>query len=110
MDANASSETLSNYSSSQTYDGNQVPAEYTLAASGTLDSTQLPGPVRYATGPDFVGFGENYPQQGTLTVTGDASSARLVAVDAENVRIDIDADGDGVYEESIELLWSELTP
>lgn len=110
MDSNTTSETLSNYSSNQTYDGNQDPAEYTLAAAGTLNSTQLTGAVRYATGPDFVGFGESYPQQGALTVTGEASAARLVAVDAENVRIDVDANGDGVFEESIEMLWSELVP
>ncbi len=108
MDANASSETLRNYVSSQTFDGNQVPAEYTLAASGTLNSTQLPGDVTYGTDPEFVGLGENYPQSGSLLVRGDASSVRLVAVDDQNVRIEIDTNGDGTVDETLEMTWDEF--
>lgn len=108
MDANASSETLRNYTSRQTFDGNQVPAEYTLAASGTLSSTQLPGDVTYGTGPGFVGLGENYPYTGVLVVRGDASSARLVAVDDQNVRIEIDTNGNGTIDDTIEMTWDEL--
>ncbi len=108
LDANASSETLSNYTSRQTFDGNQVPAEYTLAASGTLNSTQLPGNVAYGTGPAFVGLGANYPHSGVLVVQGDASSVRLVAVDNQNVRIEIDTNGDGTVDETIEMTWDEL--
>ena len=108
MDASANSETLTNYSSSQTFDGNQVPAEYTLGAAGTLDSTQLTGIVEYATGPDFTGAGEDYPHSGTLTVTGDSSAVRLVAVDAIDVRIEIDGNGDGTFEETVNTTWDAL--
>ena len=108
MDSNANSETLSNYSSSQTFDGNQFPPEYTLGASGTLDSTQLTGVVVYATSPDFTGSGENYPHAGVLTVEGNASMARLVAVDSTDVRIEIDTNGDGTVDETINTTWDAL--
>jgi hypothetical protein len=103
-----SSETLRNYSSAQTFDGNLVPAIYTMSASGTLESSQLPGDVVYATETTFVGNEGEYPNTGVLLVRGDNSSARLIAIDATNVRIEIDNDGDGTADEFIDLPWAEL--
>ena len=103
-----SSETLRNYASAQTFDGNLSPAIYTMDASGTLDSDQLPGDVTYSTETTFQGNEGEYPNTGVLLVRGDNSSARLVAVDATNVRIEIDNNGDGTADEIIELTWAEL--
>lgn len=108
QDSQSSSETLRNYSSSQTFDGNLIPAVYTMEASGTLDSSQLPADVVYSTEATFVGNEGEYPNTGVLLVRGDNSSARLVAVDATNVRIEIDSNGDGNADEIIELTWAEL--
>jgi hypothetical protein len=108
QDSLSSSETLRNYSSSQTFDGNQSPAVYTMDASGTLDSSQLPGDVVYSTETTFTGNEGEYPNTGVLLVRGDNSSARLVAVDATNVRIEIDSNGDGTADEIIEITWAEL--
>ena len=108
QDSLSSSETLRNYSSSQTFDGNQSPAVYTMDASGTLDSSQLPGDVVYSTEATFTGNEGEYPNTGVLLVRGENSSARLVAVDATNVRIEIDSNGDGAADEIIELTWAEL--
>ena len=108
MDANESSETLSTYASSTSFDGGQVPAEYTFGASGTLDSTQLAGIVTYATGPEFVGSDLNFPHSGELTVQGDESFVTLVAVDDQNVRIEIDDNGDGTVDETINMTWVEF--
>ena len=108
IDTNAYSETLSNYSSDQTFDGNLDPAEYTLAAAGRLDSTRLPGVVDYSTGPNFAGLEGSYPYAGELLVQGDASSAKLIAVDSTNVRIEIDSNGDGELDETINTTWAEL--
>ena len=109
MDASANPETLSNYSSDQTFDGNLNPAEYTLAAAGRLDSTQLPGVIDYSTGPNFAGFEASYPNTGELLVRGDASSVKLIAVDSTNVRIEIDSNDDGTVDETINTTWDELT-
>ena len=104
----SSLETLRNYSSAQTFDGNLVPAVYTMDVAGTLESSQLPGDVVYSTETTFAGNEGEYPNTGVLLVRGDNSSARLVAVNATDVRIEIDSNGDGTTDEIIELTWAEL--
>lgn len=108
-DRNTSSETVTNYFSSQTVDAGVVPAPYTMSAAGTLDSTQLGGIVRYSTVETFQGFDADYPDSGVLLVEGETSSARLIAVDNVNVTIELDSNGDGVTDETFSLTWVELT-
>ena len=57
----------------------------------------------------FSGFDNGYPQTGELLVTGASSSARLIALDAVNVRVEIDSDGDGTVDDVIDTTWAELT-
>lgn len=106
--SNAGTETLTGYSSNQTLDGNQDPAEYTMEAAGRLDSSQLPGVVDYSTVTTFRGFVPAYPREGSLLVRGDNSSARLVVVDDSNVRVEIDSNGDGEADDVIDLTWDEF--
>ena len=106
--SNAGTDTLTNYSSSQTLDGNQDPAAFTMEASGTLDSSQLPGTVSYSTEVTFRGYVPGNPSEGTLLVRGDNSFARLVVVDDANVRVEIDSDGDGTAEDVIDMTWDEF--
>lgn len=106
---NDTAATLSEYESSQTVDLGVAPSPYTLAASGTLDSTELAGVVRYSTPVTFTGFDNGYPEAGELLVTGSASSLRLIALDAVNVRIEIDSDGNGSVDQIIETTWDALT-
>jgi hypothetical protein len=107
-DSNASSETLFNYGSAQTLDAGITPSPYTWSAYGTLDSTQLPGAVDYSTPLTFEGDDVDYPHTGELLVEGDNSSARLIAVDNVNVRIEYDYDGNGTVDETTEITWAEL--
>lgn len=109
VDGNTASMSLLNYESSQSVDGGQQPSPYTLSALGTLDSSELPGAVAYSTPVTFEGEGSGYPHTGELLVSGDDSSARLVAIDDVNVRIDIDLDGDGSVDESIESTWVAIS-
>jgi hypothetical protein len=106
--SNAGTETLASYSSSQSLDGNQDPPEYTMDASGTLDSARLPGTVTYSTETTFRGFVPAYPREGALLVRGDSSSARLVVLDDTNVRVEIDSNGDGAVDDAIDLTWEEF--
>ncbi len=103
------SETLTGFLSAQTADAGQTPAPYTLSSSGTLDSSQLAGAVSFSTPVTFMGFDSDHPQSGELLVSGDSSSARLIALDAVNVRVEIDTDGDGTVDEVIDTTWAELT-
>ena len=109
VDSNASSETLSSYSSGQTVDGNLQELPFTLSASGTLDTTQLSGIVQYSTPVTFAGEGLDYPNSGELLVEGVDSSARLIAVDNVNVTIEVDSNGDGVIDDTINSTWANLT-
>jgi len=108
VDANASSETQTNFSSALTLDAGISPSPYTMTASGTLNSTQLSGAVNYSTPTLLQGFDNDYPSSGQFLVTGDNSSVRLTA-EGVTVLIEIDADGDGIYEEMINTTWAEFT-
>jgi hypothetical protein len=108
VDSNTSAETLSNFSSRQTVDGNEPEVPFTLSGSGTLDSTQLAGIVHYSTPSMFSGEGLDYPSAGVLLVQGENSSARLTAVDNVNVTIEIDSNGDGVVDATIDTTWAAL--
>ena len=108
IDGNAESLGLANFASSQTLDAGLSPSPWTLDASGRLDSSELPGTVVYSTPVTFEGFDDSYPHTGELLVTGDDSSARLVALDEVDVRIDVDLDGDGTVDTSIESTWDAL--
>lgn len=108
IDANAASESLTNYASAITVDGGLVPAPFTMSASGTLDSTQLPGIISYSTPVIFSGLGADYPSAGEFLVTGTNSSVRLIAVDNVNVTLELDTNGDGDVDETIQTTWAEL--
>lgn len=107
-DTGSSSETATNYASSITVDGGQVPAPFTMSASGTLDSTQLSGVVSYATPVVFNGFDADYPSSGEFLVMGASSSLRLIALDNVNVIIELDTNGDNTVDETIQTTWAEL--
>jgi len=110
-DANSSSEILTSYSSAQTLDLNLDPTEYTMNASGTLDSSQLDGIVGYSTPVPFLGFNLNNPHVGQLLVTSENGSARLIAQEnAIDVVIEIYASNDGLGDpiETINTTWAAL--
>ncbi|MDJ0699017.1 MAG: hypothetical protein QNJ07_04105 [Woeseiaceae bacterium] len=108
-DSNSGSETLSGFMSSQTLDAGQVPSPYTWTASGTLDTTALAGVVSYSTPVTFEGFDTDYPGTGELLLRGDGSTARLIAENSTDVTIEIDSDGDGEVDDTINTTWAELS-
>ena len=92
-----------------TEDGGQLPIPVTLQASGNLDSSEIGGFISYSTAVTFQGFAGEYPYAGEFLVDGaGGSSARLIALDNQNVRIEIDSDGDGVVDDVIDTTWQEL--
>jgi hypothetical protein len=105
---NTHSATLSDFQTDVAHDGRVIPEAYTSAASGTLTSTLFEGAVNYSTPVSFQGFAGQYPYQGELLVTGaDGSSARLVALDNMNVRLEIDpGDGSGIVTQ--ETTWGAV--
>lgn len=83
----------------------------TLSFSGTIVSSALESrSITLATVTPFVrSANATYPASGRATATGDAnSSARITAQSATQVLVELDADGNGVYEASVLKNWSEL--
>jgi len=108
LDRNQSSERLTEFLSSLNVDVSQQIPTYVRTSSGTLDSTQLAGVVRYSTPVAFQGLGNDFPNAGEFLVQGAASSLRLIAENNTDVRIELDTDGDGNVDETIETTWAEL--
>ncbi len=108
VSSNLATETLTDYSSAQTLDAGLTPAPYTMDSNGNLDSSRLAGIVDYSTELLFQGFDNDYPSIGELLVTGDTSSARLIALDNVNVRIEIDNNDDGTIDDIIDTTWDAL--
>lgn len=99
--------TISNLDHSVSYDS--ATNAYSYAVNGTLDSTDIGGSITYATLTTFEGTGTNAPYVGQLKVTGaDDTSVTLTALDEINVRIELDTDGDGATDVTIDTTWAEL--
>lgn len=107
--SNTSTETLTNYATEQSVDAGITPAPYTLTSRGTVDSSQLDDIVSYTTPVQFRGDGIDYPYTGELLMTGGSSSARLIVLDNVNVRVELDSDGDGVVDVTVDTTWDALT-
>jgi hypothetical protein len=100
--------TLSNfgYDSSVNSDLFTYSANYTL--SGNLARL---GNTSYSvkTNTAFKQTGSAFPSAGSFTVTAtDKTSATLTALDSINVRIDLDTNGDGAIDGSINTTWADL--
>ncbi|MGI9233722.1 MAG: hypothetical protein ACR2RD_08845 [Woeseiaceae bacterium] len=108
IDANATSELMTNYTSTIDVNGGQVPSPFTMASSGTLDSTRLSGVISYSTPVDFQGFDADYPSSGEFLVSGGSSTLRLIAIDNINVTIELDTNGDGTVDETIQTTWADM--
>ena len=108
VDTNTSSDSLTNFASALTVDGNFIPSPFTATASGTLDSTEIAGIVRYSNTLMFEGFGSEYPGTGEFLIEGLASSMLLIADSNVDVRIQIDLGADGTVDETIVTTWAEL--
>ncbi len=108
FDDGSSSTTLTNYSTSETFIIGGEALEFTVNTRGTVDTTLLEAPVTYSTPVDLRGLAFEFPSSGELLVTGDNSSVRVVALDSTNVRLDIDSNGDGEVDISVETTWTDI--
>ena len=108
---NTASEVLTNFSTAQTVDTSVMPEPYTLTTAGTVDSSQLGGSITYTTPVTFQGAGDGYPFAGELLVTGaGGATSRLIALDATNIRIETDSDGDGTADTTEDTTWEDIAP
>ena len=102
-----SSQTLSNFSVTETVD--DVTLAYMMDASGSLTSSAFTGSVTFATAASLQGDGVGYAFSGELTITGAGSaSISVLVLDNVFVRLEIDLNGDGTAEEIVDTTWDEV--
>lgn len=83
----------------------------TFTASGALTSTaQSSMTITFNTTTPFVARpSDNYPSSGVMVITGGANSQlKLTALSDTQVRQELDANGDGIYESSKTVNWNTL--
>jgi len=81
-----------------------------VSVAGTVTSSLLGGPVTIATPVALSGPGADaYPSTGQMLITGaSGSKVRLTVLDNTQVKLELDADGDGTFESSSTVAWSTL--
>jgi len=97
-----------NFSMTITVDNNT--SAYTLTAGGTFASTALGGTITLSTPVALSGVGTANPNAGTVKLVGEGnSSVTVTPLDATNVRLEVDSNGDGSSDATIDTTWTALT-
>lgn len=107
----SSTRTLSNFSLRADTSPSGGGSSTAVTASGTLSSTAL-GTMSVditTVNPLISVGGARYASSGQIVVSGAANcKARLTVQNASTVLIELDADGDGTFEESKTVPWSDI--
>jgi len=102
----ASSSTLHNYSSVHTL----TSGSFTLDVSGSLTSSDFSGTVNFSTTALLQGMGDAYAYTGQLLITGaNGATIKVIVLDSAYVRLEVDSNGDGVVDATVDLTWDDLT-
>ncbi|MFW2405893.1 MAG: hypothetical protein ACN4GT_14065, partial [Gammaproteobacteria bacterium] len=102
---------MSEFSTTVTADLSVFPESFTLQSSGFLMSSEFDGEVQFSTEIALQGSGEGNPGTGQLRVTGaDGANVKVIPLDAQNVRLELDLDGDNAVDENgtLDMTWQEL--
>lgn len=84
--------------------------EVSVSLSGTMTAQSLGGSITISTPQPLVeGASDNYPGAGQVVVTGaSGSTVRATVLDNTQVRLELDANGDGSYESTSTVAWTAL--
>lgn len=106
---------LDGYSVDSRYDaaalppGSGVPGLTTTTASGAVASAAAGGFVRVTTLQPMLQYDiDAYPRSGQLDVVGKNGSLQATVLSTAQVRIDLDADGNGAFDGSKIVAWDQL--
>jgi len=102
-------EVLTSFTVDITEDASTFPAAVTVETAFTLSSPRIGGAVTVTTSLSLQSMGEEYPYMGELRISGaDGAVIVMIALDANTVRLQIDIDGDGGPDDTLDLTWDEL--
>jgi len=102
---------LSQFSTTATIDSSMFPTSYSLQTSGYLMSSEFDGEVHFSTSTALQGSGEGNPVGGEFVITGaDDATVTVIPMDEQNVRVELDLDGDDAVDEDgvIDVSWPEF--
>ena len=89
--------------------GGTVPGRTTTTASGPVASATAAGYVQVTTLQPFVQYDvDPYPRSGRFQAVGKTGSVQAVVQSSAQVQIDLDADGNGSFEASKTVAWSDF--
>ena len=90
-------------------DQSVFPTAVSVDTSFRLSSPRLGGDIIVATSIALQSFGEEYPYDGEFTITGSANgSVTVIALGGDSVRLEIDLDGDGSPDVTVDTTWTEV--
>lgn len=89
--------------------GGTIAGRSTSTARGTVESAAAAGTVQVNTLQPFVQYlVDPYPRSGQFEVVGKTGSLQAVVLSTSQVQVDLDADGNGVFEASKIVAWSDF--
>jgi len=106
IQGNSQATTLTDLSIS--YAENMFTGGYAWSGSGTVTDSRLGGSVAFSTLQAFTGQeSSEHPSSGAMLITGaNGSKVRITVMGPDAVRVEIDADNDGTYEDSSTTTWA----
>lgn len=94
-----------------TLEDNEIDDDWAAWVEGDFYDSGVGGVMELVTVAPFEGSGDDSPREGVLEIRGAGNSKiRLTALDTKDVRIEVDEDGDDVFEETIETTWDAIRP
>lgn len=102
-------ETVTDLTVTISEDQSMFPTSVTVDTSFTISSPRIGGEVVVSTSLTLQSMGEEYPFVGELRImAADNAVIVLIALDSNSVRLEIDIDGDGAMDETIDTTWDEI--
>ena len=102
-------ETVTDLTVTISEDQSMFPTGVTVETSFRITSPRIGGDVIVSTSLALQSMGDEYPYVGELRITAaDNAVIVLIAFDSNSVRLQIDVDGDGAMDETIDTTWDEI--
>ena len=76
---------------------------------GSLTSSDFSGTVNFATTALLQGVGDSHAYTGQLLITGaNGATIKVVLLDSTFLRLEVDSNGDGVVDATLDFTWNDL--